>query len=66
VIHTGDLLIVEESSAVVDVRLAAVALAPAAGGSPLKVRLAIGGAIVHAIALGPGRAALAPETGLRP
>ena len=35
-------------------------------GSALEVRLAIGGRVVRAVALGPGRAAFQPETGVRP
>lgn len=66
VIHAGDRLIVEESSLVVEARLEAVALGPAAAGSPLLARLKIGGKVVHALALAPGRAALQAETGVRP
>ncbi len=63
VVRAGDRLIVEEHSAVVDARLEAVALGPAVTGSPLNVRLQIGGKIVRAVALGPGRATLAVQTG---
>jgi hypothetical protein len=35
-------------------------------GSALKVRLAIGGKVIRAVALGPGRAALQPEPEVRP
>jgi len=66
VIHTGDRLIVEENTALVAARLEAVALGPASPGSLLKVRLAIGGGVVRAVALSPGRAAFAPEAGGRP
>jgi len=66
VIHTGDRLIVEEDNAVVAARLEAVALGPALSGAPLDVRLTIGGNVVRAAALGPGRAAFALETGSRP
>jgi hypothetical protein len=66
VIRAGDPLIVEEHTAVADAQLQARALNPAALGSALNVRLAIGGRVVHAVALGPGRAALQPETGVRP
>ncbi len=66
VIHTGDRLIVEQNSALVRARLEAVALSAALLGSPLKVRLVPGGAVVPAVALGPGRAAFASETGSRP
>jgi|ERR1017187_574250 hypothetical protein len=66
VIRAGDRLVVEEDSARVEVRLEAVALGPAASGSNLDVRLKIGGKVVRAVALGPGRAAFAPEGGARP
>jgi len=65
VIRSGDRLVVEESSAVVEARLEAVALGPAAEGAEFKVRLAIGGKVVQAVALGPGRAAFAAPTGKR-
>jgi hypothetical protein len=66
VIHTGDRLIVEENTAVAQARLQAVALGPALLGGPLKVRLVPGGAVVPAVALGPGRAAFVQDTGVRP
>jgi hypothetical protein len=66
VIRSGDRLIVEEHTAVVDAVLEARALAPAAAGSALAVRLTIGGRVVRAVALGPGRAALQPESGVWP
>lgn len=66
VIRGGDRLVVEESTAVVEARLAAVALGPAAIGSRLRARLEIGGRVVRVVALGPGRAALAPEIEVRP
>ena len=66
VIHSGDRLIVEEHTAVADARLQARALNSAALGSVFPVRLAIGGRVVRAVALGPGRAALKPETGVWP
>jgi hypothetical protein len=61
VIHAGDRLVVEENTAVVEARLEAVALGPAMAGSPLDVRLKIGGKVVRAVALGPGRAAFLAE-----
>ncbi len=61
VIHAGDRLIVEENSAVVEARLDAVALGPAVIGSPLDVRLKIGGKVVRAVALAPGRAVFLAE-----
>ena len=66
VIHTGDRLIVEENTPVVEARLEAVALGSALPGLPLKVRLVIGGRIVRTLALAPGHAALAQESGWRP
>jgi hypothetical protein len=65
VIHSGDHVILEEDSAVVEARLEATALGPAVVGSPLEVRVKIGGKVVHAIALGSGRAALQPESEAR-
>ena len=65
-ILTGDRLIVEESTARVDARLEAVALGSAQVGSHFNVRLLIGGKVVRVVALGPGRAALVPQTRPRP
>jgi hypothetical protein len=66
VIRAGDRLIVEEHTTRVDAVLEARALNPAAPGSALEVRLTIGGNVVRAVALGPGRAALQPNIGIRP
>lgn len=66
VIRGGDRVILEEHTPVVDARLEAIALAPAREGGTLRVRLKIGGGIVEAVALGPGRVAFAPETEARP
>jgi hypothetical protein len=66
VIHTGDRLIVEEHTAIVDAVLEARALNPATAGAQLEVRLTIGGNVLRVMALGPGRAALIAETGKRP
>jgi hypothetical protein len=60
VIRPGDKLIVEEHTATVEAHLEGVALGTARAGSPLEVRLRIGGKVVRAIALAPGRAALVP------
>jgi hypothetical protein len=65
-IRTGDRLVVEENTPVVEARLEAVALGPAWAGSKLNVRLEIGGRVVRAVALAPGRAALQPEAVGRP
>jgi hypothetical protein len=66
VIHAGDRLIVEEHTAVADAILEARALNSAVLGSEFGVRLTIGGKVMRAIALGPGRAAFQAETGVRP
>lgn len=58
VIHAGDALVVEEHTAVVDVRLEAVALNSASAGAPLEARLKIGGNVVRVLANAPGRAVL--------
>jgi hypothetical protein len=66
IIRAGDKLIVEEHSAITDAYLEGVALGAAGTGSPLNVRLSIGGRIVRAVAVAPGRAALeAPTEGRR-
>jgi hypothetical protein len=66
IIRAGDRVTVEEHTAHVDALLDARALSPAAAGSALDARLAIGGRVVRAVALGPGRAVLQPETEGRP
>jgi hypothetical protein len=66
IIRAGDRLIVEEHTARVDVVLEARAMNPAAPGAAFDVRLTIGGNVVRAVALAPGRAALQPMTGIRP
>ena len=66
VIRTGDLLIVEENTPLVEARLEAVALSPAQPGSAFNVRLVAGGKVVRAVALGQGRAVFAPEKAIRP
>ena len=66
VIRAGERLIVEENTPVVEARLEAVALSPAVVGSVLDARLKIGGRVVRAVALGPGRAELQPQTEARP
>jgi hypothetical protein len=65
-IRAGDHLIVEQDTAVVEARLEAVALNSAAVGSQFNARLALGGRVVRAVALAPGRAALLAETEARP
>ncbi len=66
VIRSGDRLIVEENTAVVEARLEAVALGPAVIGSPFDARLKIGGNVVRVVAVAPGRAAFQPRTETRP
>lgn len=66
VIRAGDRLIVEEHTARVDATLEALALGSASAGSAFDVRLKMGGKVVRAVALAPGRAAFQPETEVRP
>ncbi len=66
VIQTGDALTVEEHTAVVDARLEAVALEPAAKGAHFKVRLKIGGKVVRVVAISPGCAGFAPDGEVAP
>lgn len=61
VIRAGDALVVEEHSPVVDARLDAVALEPAAKGGALKARLRIGGNVVRVVAIAHGSAMLAEK-----
>lgn len=60
-IRAGDLVVVERSTAVVEARLEAIALEPAAIGTSFNARLRIGGKVVRAVALGVGRAAFEQE-----
>ncbi|MGB6191129.1 MAG: hypothetical protein WBF42_01565 [Terracidiphilus sp.] len=60
VIRAGDLVIVEEDSAVAWVRLEAVATMPAAAGAEIKVRLRTAGT-VNGTAIGPGRVRLSGQ-----
>ncbi len=66
VIRAGDRLIVEEHTRLVEAYLEAVALGPATARSALNVRLKMGGKVVRAVAIGPGRAAYQAESGDRP
>jgi len=63
VIHSGDSLVIEQSSPVLEARFRAVALETAPAGARFRARLQATGAVVHAIAVASGRAALAEETG---
>lgn len=66
VILAGDRVVVEEETPVVDARLRATALNPAPAGMGFNARLEIGGQVVRVIAVCPGLARLAPETGAQP
>jgi hypothetical protein len=66
VIHAGDALIVQEHTAVVDARLEAVALSPAAEWAIFRARLKIGGKVVRAVAVSAGNAVLVPEEAAQP
>jgi hypothetical protein len=66
VIRAGDRVVLEESTPIVEARLEAIALVPASKGSPLKVRLVLGGKVVPAIAIAPGRVKLAAPPESRP
>ncbi len=65
-IRPGDRILLVAHTAVMDAELEAVALAPAAAGDRLRVRLKIGGRVLEAVARGPGRAEWLPEVGERP
>lgn len=66
VIHTGDVLMVEEHTPVVDARLQGVALGPAVEGAYFRVRLKIGGKVVRVMAVAPGHAVFGPESEVEP
>jgi flagella basal body P-ring formation protein FlgA len=57
---------VEEHTPVVDAVLEAQALNPAAEGESFDVRLTIGGKVIRAVALGPGRAKFEAQSGGQP
>ncbi len=61
IIRAGDRLVVEEHTALVELRLEGVALASAVAGSQFNVRLKFGGGTVRAIAKAPGVATLVTE-----
>ena len=63
VIRSGDRVIVEEHTPVADARLEAVAMSPARAGTAFNARLIMGGWVVRAVAIAPGRAVLAEEKG---
>jgi hypothetical protein len=66
VIHAGDRLVVEEHTAVAQGYLDAVALNAAEVGGTLDIRLKIGSKVRRAVAIAPGRAALAQLREARP
>jgi hypothetical protein len=59
-IQQGDRVVLEEHTPTVDARLEAVAMGSAMTGSFLDLRLKIGGKVVRAVAIAPGRAILRP------
>jgi hypothetical protein len=66
VIHAGERVLLEEHSQVVDARLDAIALNPAAIGGVVRVRLVIGGRVVRSLAVEAGRVVLDQEKEGRP
>jgi hypothetical protein len=64
-IRPGERLVVEEHSATAEAYLEAVALETAESGATLAVRLRIGGKVIRAVAVAPGRAALTPVAEVR-
>jgi hypothetical protein len=66
VIRRGDRVVLEETTPAVNARLESSALECAAPGSHFAVRLKIGGKVISAVALGPGRAALVSSWGDQP
>jgi hypothetical protein len=63
VIRSGDRLVIEEHSALVEARLEATSMGLAVQGAEFNARLAIGGKVVRAVALAPGLAAFASSEG---
>lgn len=61
VIHAGDRLVVEESTAAFDARLEGIALGAGRLGQQIAVRLVLGGKVVRAQVTAPGRATLQAE-----
>jgi hypothetical protein len=62
-VHAGEMLFLEQHTAVLDAQLEAIALGQAAFGERLKVRLKMNGKVVHAVATGTGRAEMVPADG---
>lgn len=65
VIRGGDAIVVEENTPVLEAKYDAVALSAAERGKAMNARLKVNGKVVHVVALGPGRAALAVNSGGR-
>ena len=63
-IHLGDRVVVEEHTHMAEAYLEAVALEPAVAGASFHLRLKIGGKVMLAVAIAPGRAALMPSSGM--
>jgi hypothetical protein len=61
VIRSGDRIVLEQHTSVIDARLEAVAIGPASAGTAFSARLLMGGGMVHAIAVSSGHAVLAEE-----
>ncbi len=59
-IHAGERVTVEEHSSAVEAYLEGTALASASIGSPLQVRLRMGGKVVKTVAMAPGRVEALP------
>jgi len=62
IVHSGDRIILEQHSRLVDARLEAVAIGPARAGAAFSARLLMGGGLVRAVALSAGRARFAEES----
>jgi len=60
-IHSGEALIVEQHTAIIDARLEATAMGSAAVGAEFPARLKIGGKIIRAVARAAGKAELVQE-----
>lgn len=66
VIHRGDRVVVEEHTDAAESYLESVSLGGAPAGSAFEVRLKIGGKVVRAVAMAPGRAVLMPSRRAQP
>ncbi len=65
-IRAGDRVVVEEHAAAMDAELEGVALSGARSGAMLRVKLKMGGRVVNALVLGPGRVEIRSAAGVRP